>query len=159
MLKPLIVVVVIGTAIGLMVPSRPSSAPAAPASPAATPAPGEPVRLQRQEDGHFYVHADVDGQLARFLVDTGASYVALSERDAARLGVEFSRAKYRVVGTGASGPVRGQEVMLGKVTVEGREVTEVRGVVLEGLELSLLGQSYLSRVGSIEMSGDTMVLN
>jgi aspartyl protease family protein len=42
--------------------------------------------------------------------------------------------------------------------VDGKKVTEVRGAILEGSELSLLGQSYLSRMGEVQMRGDYMVL-
>ena len=155
MLKALVIVIVAGAGIGLMLPTG-AQPPGEQAR--STAAPGEPVRLERSGDGHFYVHGEVDGQLARFLVDTGATSVALTMRDAERLGIKFSQDQFTIVGTGASGPVRGQEVMLRKVVVEGREVTQVRGVVLEGLEISLLGQAFLSRIGSIEMSGDYMVL-
>jgi aspartyl protease family protein len=157
MMKPFLVVAAIGTFVGIMMPgSEPEAAPVASVTPAGPP-PAE-VRLDRRSDGHFYVHGEVNGQLARFLVDTGASFIALTVEDAERLGVPFSESEFQIVGTGASGPVRGQEVMLDKVVVEGREVTQVRAAVLEGLEISLLGQSFLSRIGSIQMSGDTMIL-
>jgi len=156
MIKPLVMIALGCGALAAMLPDR-REEPARPVS-AVVRAPGEPVRLERAEDGHFYVHGEVDGQLARFLVDTGATSVALTVEDAARLGVDFSPANFTVVGMGASGPVRGQEVTLGKIVVEGREAHEVQGVVLEGLEISLLGQSFLSRIGSIEMASDYMVL-
>ena len=63
-----------------------------------------------------------------------------------------------MVGTGASGPVRGKLVELEKIDLDGKEVRNVRGAVLEGLDISLLGQSYLSRIGGVQMSGDQMVL-
>jgi aspartyl protease family protein len=158
MLKPFLVVVAIGTGIGMIMPASraPADAPA-PARSQSGPPPAE-VRLQREGNGHFFVHGEVNGQLARFVIDTGASMVALTVEDAERLGVPFDKANFEVVATGASGPVRGQMVNLDRVVVEGREVTEVRGAVLEGLEISLLGQSFLSRIGSVQMSGDVMIL-
>ena len=164
MLRAVVIVVLIGTFIGAMMPareSRPSSAREreAPAKAAVARNPGDPVRIERRSDGHFYVHGEINGQIARFLVDTGASMVALTVEDAERLGVEFSPDRFGIVGTGASGPVRGQRVMLNEVVVEGRQALDVEGAVIEGLEISLLGQSFLSRLGSIEMSGDQMVLN
>jgi len=62
------------------------------------------------------------------------------------------------VGEGASGFVRGKDIMLKSVEVDGKRVENVRGVILEGSRLSLLGQAYLSRMGEVEMSGDYMVL-
>ncbi|HEX9931316.1 MAG TPA: TIGR02281 family clan AA aspartic protease [Allosphingosinicella sp.] len=159
MIRQLLTVIVIGSGIGFVLPASEPQA-AAPAAQAKAPggAPPAEVRLERQSNGHFFVHGEVNGQLAHFVVDTGATMVALTVEDAERLGVKFNQAEFEVVGTGASGPVRGQDVVLDRVVVEGREVRDVRGAVLEGLEISLLGQSYLSRIGSIEMSGDTMIL-
>jgi aspartyl protease family protein len=115
--------------------------------------------LEREGNGHFYAHARInDKELVRFVVDTGASVVALTVDDARRLGVPFDPNRFTVVGEGASGPVRGQELMLDSVEIEGKRVEHVRAVVLEGSNLSLLGQAYLSRMGEVEMSGDYMVL-
>jgi aspartyl protease family protein len=63
-----------------------------------------------------------------------------------------------VVGSGASGPVRGQQVMIDSVSLDGKEVRTLRGAVLEGLDVSLLGQAYLSRITSVTISGEEMVL-
>jgi aspartyl protease family protein len=156
MSKALIPVLAIGAAIGLMFPdSQPEARPPAPAVPGAPP---PEVRLEREGNGHFYVHGEVNGQLARFVVDTGASMVALTVEDAERLGVPFEESDFEIVGTGASGPVLGQMVKLDKVVVEGREVRDVSGAVLDGLEISLLGQSFLTRIGTVEMNGEYMIL-
>ena len=115
--------------------------------------------LEREFNGHFYTHARInDRELVHFVVDTGATVVALTVDDARRLGVPVDPDEFTVVGEGAGGPVRGKDVMLKSVEVEGKRVENVRAVVLEGSNLSLLGQAYLSRMGAVEMSGDYMVL-
>lgn len=115
--------------------------------------------LEREGNGHFYTHARVnDAELIHFLVDTGATVVALTVDDARRLGISVDPAEFTIVGEGASGFIRGKDVMLKSVEVDGKRVENVRGVVLEGSRLSLLGQAYLSRMGEVEMSGDYMVL-
>jgi aspartyl protease family protein len=156
MQKALFLVVAAGAGIGLMWPTGPSPAPTAPAAAEA----GQPreTLLKRRDNGHFYVDAEVNGELVNFVVDTGASGVALTVRDARRLGIPFSTGEFAVIGSGASGPVRGKLITLDKVSLEGKEVREVRGVIAEGLDQSLLGQSYLSRISSVEMSGDHMRL-
>ena len=156
MQKALFLVVAAGAGIGLMWPTGPSPAPTAPAAAEA----GQPreTLLRRRDNGHFYVDAEVNGELVNFVVDTGASGVALTVRDARRLGIPFSTGEFAVIGSGASGPVRGKLITLDKVSLEGKEVREVRGVIAEGLDQSLLGQSYLSRISSVEMSGDSMRL-
>lgn len=155
-MKALIPVVAVGAAIGLMLPdSQPEAQPTPPVQPGAPP---PEVRLERERNGHFYVHGEVNGQLARFVVDTGASMVALTMEDAERIGIPFDESDFEIVGTGASGPVLGQMVKLDRVVVAGRELRDVSGAVLEGLEISLLGQSVLTRIGTVEMSGEHMIL-
>jgi aspartyl protease family protein len=63
-----------------------------------------------------------------------------------------------VVGRGASGDVRGQVVTIRTMAIDGKRADEVSGVVLENSDLSLLGQSYLRRLASVQISGDTMTL-
>ena len=155
MYKALLFVVAAGAAIGFAIPSgkRPVEAPAV----AGDGAPKETL-LEREANGHFYVHAKVNGELVRFLVDTGASGVSLTEKDARRVGIQFSPSEFEVVAQGAAGPIRGKLVKIDSVEVEGKKVENVRGAVLQGSDLSLLGQSYLSRIGEVEMRGDYMVL-
>ncbi|HEY0413118.1 MAG TPA: TIGR02281 family clan AA aspartic protease [Allosphingosinicella sp.] len=167
MQKALAIVVILGAAIGFLTPSgrRPPPAPQAPqpapvaAHHAAVPAPhsGETV-LHRSPLGHFYVDAEVNNDLVHFVVDTGATTVALTVDDARRLNIPFSESDFTLVGRGASGDVRGLPVTLDRIAIDGKEVRGVRGAIIEGLDVSLLGQSYLTRLGSIEMSGDEMRL-
>ena len=163
--KSFLFVIGLGAAIGLLLPaSHRVAAPAGPkvmaAAPAADAPPPVPVetKLERMPNGHFYADGNVNGQPVRLVVDTGATTVALSMADAQRIGVPFSPGSFTVIGSGASGPVRGQDVTLDRVEVDGKEVRSVPAVVVEGLEVSLLGQTYLGRISSVQMSGDTMTL-
>ncbi|HEX5182448.1 MAG TPA: TIGR02281 family clan AA aspartic protease [Allosphingosinicella sp.] len=164
--KPFLFVIALGAAIGLMLPASHRAAPAAPqppASKAVAPAPADDpppleTKLERAPNGHFYADGNVDGQPVRLVVDTGATMVALTVADARRIGLPFSPNEFTIIGTGASGPVRGSPVMLDRVEIGGREVRGVPGAVVEGLDVSLLGQTYLGRIGSVQMSGDTMTL-
>jgi aspartyl protease family protein len=161
MYKALCIVIALGIAIGFALPS--AKRPPQTVAPAVGPAPqSDDVRrdtvLERENSGHFYVHAKVNGELVRFIVDTGASNVALTVEDARRVGLKFDPGEFQYVGEGASGPVRGKIVTLNRVSIEGKTVDDVSGVILEGSNLSLLGQSYLARMGEVQMVGDTMVL-
>jgi aspartyl protease family protein len=156
MTRALIIVVLAGLLIGYAWPSG-DRTPAAEL--AAVDAERHETVLERESNGHFYTHAKVnDDELVHFVVDTGATVVALSLEDARRLGISVDPAEFTIVGEGASGPVRGKDVTLKSVEVDGKRVENVRGVILEGSRLSLLGQAYLSRMGEVEMSGDYMVL-
>jgi aspartyl protease family protein len=155
-MRAFIAVIVAGLIIGLLWPSgdQASSANASASS-------GERLEtvLEREGNGHFYTHAKVnDSELIHFVVDTGATVVVLTVDDAQRLGIPVNPAEFTVVGEGAAGPVRGTNIVLDSVEIEGKRVEHVPAAVLEGSSLSLLGQAYLSRMGEVEMSGDYMVL-
>lgn len=153
MVRSLAFVIAAGMAIGL---AWPTGKPAAESSQSR----GERQEtvIEREGNGHFYVHAKVNGQLVRFVVDTGASTVALTPKDAEHAGVKFSRKEFDYIGEGASGPVRGQLVTIDEIDIDGKTVENVRGAVLADSQISLLGQSYLSRMGEVHMRGDYMVL-
>jgi aspartyl protease family protein len=134
----------------------PSAQSPAPAQEAATA--GQETLLKRQPDGHFYVDAEVNGEIVNFVIDTGATDVVLPVETARRLGVSFSESEFVVIGRGASGPVRGKAIRLDRVSVDGKEVRNIDAAIAEGLDQPLLGQAYLSRISSVEMSKDQMRL-
>lgn len=169
----LFIVILAGLAAGLMLPSdivldRPAAetvrtVPAAERRPAlaagnALPETGPSTVLERAPNGHFYAEAQVNGMPVRFVVDTGATGVALAAADAQRVGLQFSPADYEVIGSGASGPVRGLRVTLDRVTLGGKTAERVDGAILASSDMSLLGQSFLARMGRIEISGDQMII-
>ncbi|WP_265528095.1 retropepsin-like aspartic protease family protein [Sphingomicrobium marinum] len=115
------------------------------------------VVLERRQ-GHYFADVSVNGRTIDFLVDTGASMVALTEADARKVGISFDRSRFSVIGSGASGPVRGQLVTIDSISLKGKRVRNVRGAVLEGSDISLLGQSFLNEMRSIEMKDGKMVI-
>jgi aspartyl protease family protein len=151
--KIFFLVVAAGAGIGLMWPS--DQAPSFPV--VVKPEGGETV-LKRRGNGHFYVDADVNGELVNFVVDTGAFGVILPVETARRLNIPFDEGDFQVIGSGASGPVRGKTITLDRVSVDGKEIRRVEGAIAEGLDVPLLGQTYLSRLTSVEMSGEYMRL-
>jgi aspartyl protease family protein len=156
MSRALILVIFVGLLIGLAWP--PGEKQPAIADVATTGERKETV-LERESNGHFYTHAKInDRELIHFVVDTGATVVVLTVDDAQRLGIPVNPAEFAVVGEGASGPVRGAAITLDSVEIDGKRVEHVPAAILEGSNLSLLGQAYLSRMGEVEMSGDYMVL-
>ena len=128
------------------------------ASTTISPSYGGEVTLDRSSNGHFYTQASVNGQSLPFVVDTGASSVALTVESARQIGLYVDPSSFKTVGQGASGDTRGMFVTLDRVEVAGRTVEHVDAVVLEGLGTNLLGQSVLTRLGGVQMSGDKMVL-
>jgi aspartyl protease family protein len=150
----LAIVIVAGVAIGLALPgAKPAPAAVPPAATAPAPA---PTVIDRAESGHFVTVANVNDEPIRFVVDTGADMVALTQEDARRAHIAFDPNRFEVIGRGASGPVRGQVVQIAGIDLDGKRAHEVRGVVLADSDVSLLGQSYLRRLNTVSISGDTM---
>ena len=115
-----------------------------------------PRELRRGPDGHFYADAQVNGTTIRFLIDTGASMVVLTRQDAQRAGIQLPSERAMAMGVG--GPIEVIPVTLDRITVGGIEARRVEAAIADETPVSLLGQSYLQRVGSVEIRGDTMVL-
>ncbi|MGH7124391.1 MAG: retropepsin-like aspartic protease family protein [Stellaceae bacterium] len=122
------------------------------------PAPNENV-YRRARDGHFYVDADVNGVRIRFLVDTGATYVALSPADARSAGLQIFDSDYTARSSTANGVTRVAPVILRQVELDQLQLFDVRAVVLEKpMPVSLLGMSFLSRLEGYETRNDELVL-
>jgi aspartyl protease family protein len=120
----------------------------------ATPAPvsaspsARNVVLTKGRNGHFEVEARVDGRRVEFLVDTGASHIALRESAAARLGIYPRPGDYTVRVSTANGVTKAAPVQLRSVEVGDIIVRDVQAIVHpdQGLPVNLLGMSFLSRV-------------
>lgn len=117
------------------------------------------VALQRAPDGHFYADGMVNGAQVHFIVDTGATSVALTRADAQAAGIQFAPGDFTATGRGAGGAIALKPVSIDRVAVGPVEAHNVDGVIVDGdLPVSLLGQSWLRRVGAVTITGDTMVL-
>ena len=106
------------------------------------------VTLRSDRNGHFQVEARVEGRPVEFMVDTGASMIAMRETAAARLGIHPSERDYTVKTQTANGVGRAARVQLNSVEVNGIVVRDVEAFVVpdEALSTNLLGMSFLSRV-------------
>jgi aspartyl protease family protein len=121
---------------------------------------GRTMTVRRDRRGHFQVQARVDGRHMDFLVDTGATVVAIPEKEAARLGVRPSRREYTVQMKTANGTVAAAPTHLRMVEVGGIIVRDVQAVVMpdEALGENLLGMSFLSKLRRFEMADGKLVL-
>jgi len=108
--------------------------------------------------GHFVVEGQINGGTVRFLVDTGATTIALSSADATRLGIDYRKGVRGLVGT-ANGTTVAYRVKLDTVRVGDIVVNNIDAAVLEGnsMPFALLGMSFLNRM-EMKHQGQTMVL-
>jgi aspartyl protease family protein len=152
--------VAFGVAIGLAAPSHRGVARPAQVREIDTSYGTKAIVLNRADNGHFYADGQVNGHGVHFLVDTGATDVVLTRADAQAIGLDFSPDRFTVIGRGASGDVHGEEVELGSIQIGNKEVDGIRAVIVaDGLDVSLLGQSFLERVSSVNIAGDEMTID
>jgi len=129
---------------------------------AAGPSAGPPLpagAVLKASDGHYWADGEVNGAPVRFLVDTGATAVALTPQDAERLGFDLPSLHYGYSVVTAGGRTRAASVKLDAVTVAGARLENVDALVIEkGLDASLLGMSYLGRLSSFQATRQALFL-
>ena len=122
-------------------PTRLGPGSGAPASPAA----GTEIVLPVGPGGHYSAAGTINGKTVQFLVDTGATTIAISQAEANRIGLDWKGGKPGL-GSTANGPVPVLAITLGAVRLGGVEVANVAAVVLPAdMPMVLLGNSFLSR--------------
>ena len=121
---------------------------------------GRSVEIARDGRGHFQAEGRIDGRRIGFMVDTGASVIALNESSAAQIGIRPSPADYKANVSTANGTIKGARTRLSEVNVGGLVVRDVDAMILpdEALSENLLGLSYLSKLKRFEFAGGKLVL-
>jgi aspartyl protease family protein len=118
------------------------------------------VTLRRNAQGHFQVNGIVNGRHLNFMVDTGASVIALTARDAASFGVHPSERDFTLQVQTANGIAKAAPVELDVVEIEDIMVRNVAAVVMPdgALTDNLLGMSFLSRLHRWQFADGKLVL-
>ncbi len=117
------------------------------------------VTYSRAEDGHFYIGAEAENTRIRFLVDTGATDVVLSPRDAQRIGFDLSKVRFDRTFQTANGTVRGARVLLRDLWIGDRRLQNLAVSINEApMRESLLGMAFLDQLESFEVRGDHLHL-
>lgn len=117
------------------------------------------VQIARNPHGMYMVDGNINTFPVRFLVDTGATNVAMNSAEARRLGIDYRINGQALMVSTASGNAQAYQVRLNKVKVSDIELRDVEGVVVEGgfpTEV-LLGMSFLGRL-EMQNTGQTLVL-
>ena len=116
--------------------------------------------VPRQSDGHYWADARVNGFPVRFMVDTGATTVALPAELAREMGVSGDTVRYDQKVTTANGAVEAASVYIDTIDIGGLQIHGVEALIVEqGLDIPLLGMSYLNRLSRLEVTPDKLVLH
>jgi aspartyl protease family protein len=138
---------------------------------AAVPPAAAPQQPQRQDwpanalvfpaaaDGHVYIDALVNGVPVHFLVDTGATLVSLTMKDAKAAGIAANGLNYTVRTTTANGISEAAPVTLHEMRIGQMPLYDVNALVHRNLGISLLGQSFLTRLHSYNMENGQLRLD
>lgn len=117
------------------------------------------IVVPRSPNGHYYIDTTVNGAAVRFVLDTGASALVLTQDDARRAGLEPSKLDYFSRAMTANGEVRTAPVRLESLTLGSVTDTNIAAVVNGGeMSESLMGMEYLQRWGRIEIAGNRLTL-
>lgn len=118
---------------------------------------GTKIVLTATSGGHFITQGSINGRATQFMVDTGATSVAMGADEARRMGIAFERGE-RLVGNTANGVVTGYRVTLDTVRIQDVEVHNVEAAVLpQPMPTILLGNSFLTRF-QMQRDNDTLTL-
>lgn len=113
----------------------------------------------RAPDGHFYADVRINGASVRMLIDTGATTTLLSRNDARRAGIQARPGEFNQRGRTVGGDIALKPVTIGRMALGPVIAHNVPAMVAEAdVPISLLGQSFLRRVGRVEIEGDRLVL-
>ena len=120
---------------------------------------GGRIEIPAGRDGHFHLEALVNGQPVRFMVDTGASTIALGRDDARKVGIDPDDLAYVGTAMTANGQVQTAPVTLKEIAIGDITDRNIRAWVIGGdLDGSLLGMSYLRTFARVSFEGDLLVL-
>ncbi len=117
------------------------------------------IEIQSAPDGHFYVDATVNGEAIRFMVDTGATNVALTREDAKKIGLNLADLRFTRRVRTANGLTRSAPIVLDEISIGHLTLRKVRGGVNQGqMRTSLLGMAFLKRLRGYEVVGNRLLL-
>lgn len=117
------------------------------------------IEIPRAPDSHYYLTLQVNGQPVRFVVDTGATALVLSQKDAAKIGLDPDNLAYIGRASTANGQVKTAPVILDEIRIGQIRDTRVAASVNQGtMSQSLLGMSYLQRFSQITIAGRKLIL-
>lgn len=118
---------------------------------------GGTVRIPMDEDGHFWVDAEINGATIRLMVDSGATVTTLSRTSAAKAGVTTSGGLPVLVGT-ANGIVQAERARAATFAVGNIAVPDLAVHLAPNDDIDVIGMNFLSRLSGWSVEGRWLVL-
>lgn len=120
---------------------------------------GQMLRVPVAADGHYWVEATINGTPARFMIDSGATFTALSETTARAAGLNYDVGEPGVIMTTANGKVSARRSSIGTLAVGPIRASDLPVVVSPAFgEMNVIGMNMLSRLKSWGVEDGEMVL-
>ena len=118
------------------------------------------MRLQADAQGHFNGDFKINGKPVQGMIDTGATYVALNESLARRLGYGGNQLDFRYAVNTANGQTKAAHVTLDRMEIGGIRVQGVEAFVLrdDALSQTLVGMSFLKKLDSYSVADGALSL-
>jgi aspartyl protease family protein len=115
------------------------------------------MRFEKRDDGHFYVRAEVNQVEVLFMVDTGATNIALSRKDSERVSIDPLSLEFTQDVQTANGTARAAPITIDSLTIGPYTDRDLRGHVVD-TDISLLGMNALDRYASVSIEGNVLIL-
>ncbi len=146
--------------------AEPSASVAPPNSTASTPeqvslGPSGSEILKADQRGHFLANFKVNGRNISGLVDTGATFVAMNERTARKVGISISGLDFIYAVNTANGKTEAAHINLNRMELGSIRVRDVEAFVLRDNSLGdtiLVGMSFMRKLESFKIEGDALYL-
>jgi aspartyl protease family protein len=124
------------------------------------PAGHKTVVLTANDFGHFHADAEINGRKVDFMLDTGATFVALSYETAQALGLAPQNLRFSGRSTTANGVARVASIAIESIRIEGIVVKDVTAVVAEPgrMTQNLLGMSFIKQLSGFQLNGTSLTM-
>jgi aspartyl protease family protein len=120
---------------------------------------GDAIELRRQDDGHYWLQVEINGNPVRFMIDSGATFTAVNANTAADTGVQVNANGYPVILNTANGRVAAQRGLIKSMTIGPHVIDDHQVVVSENFgDTNVLGMNFLDKMQSWKVEANMMVL-
>lgn len=120
---------------------------------------GEAIELKRQDDGHYWLQVEINGNPVRFMIDSGATTTAVNAETATEAQIEVDDNGYPVIISTANGRVAAQRGVVQSMEIGSHKLVDHNVVVSESFgDTNVLGMNFLDSLNSWSVEGNIMTL-